>query len=91
MALIFVNGQVEQTFFDGKGARVKEPFTKRDGTESAAYYTAFFDEPHGLEVGQQGKFSGLHSVKTEEYNGKWSAKVTLNSARFEPAFEEQGF
>jgi len=81
MALIYVNGTVEGTFFDGKGARVKETFKKRDGSEGASYYSVFFEEPHGLNVGDFGKFSGLHSAKAEEFDGKWFARTTLNSAR----------
>lgn len=83
MALIYVNGTIEGTFFDGKGARIKESFVKRDGTEGATYYSAFFDEPHGLNVGDVVKASGLHSAKVEEYEGKQYARVTLNSARAE--------
>lgn len=87
MALAFVNGTVQRTFFNEKGASIKETFTKRDGTEGAAYYTAFFDEPHGLSEGSTGKFSGLLSVKAREYEKdgevKSSIDVVLNSARFE--------
>ncbi len=56
MAFAIVNGSVNRTFFEGKGASIKETFTKRDGTESASYYTAFFDAPHGLREGDTGKF-----------------------------------
>jgi len=87
MAFAIVNGTVQRTFFDGKGASVKETFTKRDGTEGASYYTAFFDAPHGLSDGDTGKFSGLLSAKVSSYEKegetRHSADIVLNSARFE--------
>ena len=90
MAFAIVNGSVNRTFFDGKGASVVETFQKRDGTEGKSYYTAFFDEPHGLDEGATGKFSGLLSAKAREYqdkdgNARVSADIVLNSARFEPS------
>ena len=90
MALAYVNGSVNRVFFNGKGASVVETFQKRDGTEGKSYYTAFFDEPHGLDEGATGKFSGLLSVKGKSYTNKDGDEVNgfdvvLNSARFEPA------
>lgn len=89
MAFAIVNGTVQRTFFDGKGASVKETFTKRDGTEGASYYTAFFDAPHGLAEGATGKFSGLLSSKVSSYEKegetRHSADIVLNSAKFEAA------
>ena len=89
MAFAIVNGTVQRTFFDGKGASVKESFTKRDGTEGASYYTAFFDAPHGLSDGDTGKFSGLLSAKVSSYEKdgetRHSADIVLNSAKFEAA------
>ena len=82
MAIVNIkNGTVERTFFEGKGAAVKETFNKRDGSEGAQYYSVFFDAPHGLSQGDQGDFSGLLGVKAEEYEGVWRAKIALNSAR----------
>jgi hypothetical protein len=88
MAFAIVNGTVQRTFFDGKGASVVETFQKRDGTEGKSYYTAFFDAPHGLSEGSTGKFSGLLSAKAREYedkegNNRVTADIVLNSARFE--------
>lgn len=93
MAFAIVNGTVQRTFFEGKGASVKETFTKRDGTEGASYYTAFFESPHGLSEGDTGKFSGLLSAKSREYEGndgqtRHSADIVLNSAKFETAESE---
>lgn len=89
MAIAIVNGKVNRVFFEGKGASVVETFQKRDGTEGNSYYTAFFDAPHGLEEGAEGKFSGLLSVKAREYEKdgeiKHTADAVLNSARFEAA------
>lgn len=88
-----INGVVEGTFFDGKGARVKETFKKRDGTEGASYYSLFFDEPHGLQVGDSGKFQGAVSVKAEQNpnNQNWYGKVTVNSARAEDIVQGEAF
>lgn len=88
MAIAIVNGEISRVFFNGQGASVVEKFQKRDGTEGAKYYTAFFDEPHGLEEGSVGKFSGLLSTKIREYEKdgetRQSFDVILNSARYEP-------
>jgi hypothetical protein len=75
--------EVTNTFFDGKGASVKESFTKNDGTEGAQYFSAFFTAPHGLNVGDVVKIGGIQSVKTEEYEGVVRAKVTINNAQVE--------
>jgi hypothetical protein len=85
MAWAVVSGKVERTF--GKGVAVKETFEKRDGTEGAAYYTAWFDEDSGLNVGDTGKFSGFLSAKINEYEKDGEtvrrAEIVLNSTRFE--------
>ena len=72
MAFITVTGEVTRTFWNGQGAGIKESWTTNDGDERAAYYSAFFDEPHGLEEGDAGKFSGRLGVKpnTYEKNGE---------------------
>jgi len=90
MAYVTVNGSVEQTFYEGKGARIKESFTKRDGEAGAAYYSAFFEQEHGLNVGDEGKFSGLLGVKSEEYDGKHFARVTLNNTKAENIVSADG-
>lgn len=86
------NGTVENVFFDGKGARIKESFTKRDGTEGATYVTAFFEEPHGLQIGDAGKFQGAISVKAEQSptNQNWYAKVVINQARVDDLVQGEG-
>jgi hypothetical protein len=89
MAFAIVNGEVNRVFYNGLGISIKETFQKRDGSEGAAYYTAFFDQDPGLSEGTRGKFSGLLSAKAREYDGangerKISADIVLNSAKFEP-------
>lgn len=79
-----VKGEVTNTFFEGKGLKVKETFTKRDGTEGSNYYSVFFEEPHGLDVGERGTFQGPGTVKAEEHDGQWWGRLTVNNARFEP-------
>ena len=88
MAIINLrNAEVTRTFWGGKGAGLKESFRKQDGTEGAAYYSAFFDEEHGLSEGDRGNFSGLLGTKVSTYEKdgetKYGVDVTLNSARFE--------
>lgn len=73
--------EVTNVFFDGKGASVKETYTKNDGSEGAQYFSAFFDKPHGLNVGDIVKIGGIQSVKTEEWEGVIRAKVTINNAQ----------
>ena len=89
MAFINVTGEVTRTFWNGQGAGIKESWTTNEGEERAAYYSAFFEEPHGLEEGDAGKFSGRLGVKpnTYEKNGetKHGVDVTINATRFTPA------
>lgn len=95
MAFAIVNGTVNRVFYNGQGASVVETFQKRDGTEGKSYYTAFFDAPHGLDEGVAGKFSGLLSAKSREYEDKegqtrTAVDIVLNSARFEAADSSDG-
>jgi hypothetical protein len=89
MAYAILNGEVVGTFYNGKGARIKESFTKRDGTEGAQYFSAFFEEPHGLNEGDSGVFKGTFSASINEYADKqtgeprYSAQVTLNNTKAE--------
>lgn len=94
MAYVIVDGEVTRTFFEGKGVAFKETFKKRDGSEGAAYYSAFFQEPHGLAEGAKGTFKGNLSTKAREYEDKdgqprTSVDVTLNNTKFEPS-DDQG-
>ena len=88
MAIISIrNAEVTRTFWNGKGAGLKESFRKQDGEEGARYYSAFFDEEHGLSEGDRGNFSGLLGTKVSTYEKdgetKYGVDVTLNSARFQ--------
>ena len=88
MAIINIrNAEVTRTFYNGKGAGLKETFKLRDGGDGARYYSAFFDEEHGLSEGDRGNFSGLLGTKVSSYEKdgetKYGVDVTLNSARFE--------
>jgi hypothetical protein len=87
MAYIIAEGEVVRTFFDGKGLTFKEVFTKRDGTEGAAYFTAFFTEPHGLDEGDTATFKGNISVTLVSYEKdgetKYTAKATINNTKAE--------
>lgn len=87
MAWTIINGEVTNVFKGtGNGVKVKESFTKRDGTPGQAFYSVWFDEPHSLAVGDTGKFSGPSSLSTEEYpegSGTTYARLSLNSTKFE--------
>lgn len=91
MAILNIrNAEVTRTFYNGLGAGLKETFTLRSGEEGARYFSAFFEEPHGLSEGDKGDVSGLFSAKVNEYQTKegetkHGVDVTLNSARFSPA------
>lgn len=93
MAYVIVDGEVTRTFFEGKGVAFKETFKKRDGSEGAAYYSAFFAEPHGLGEGSKGTFKGNLSTKAREYEDKEgqprvSVDVTLNNTKFEASADD---
>lgn len=87
MAYVIAEGTVVRTFFNGKGLTFKEEFTKRDGTEGASYFTAFFAEEHGLDEGDSATFKGNISVKLDTYEKdgetKYSATATLNNTKAE--------
>lgn len=89
MAYLISEGEVVRTFFEGKGLTFKEVFTKRDGTEGAAYFTAFFTEPHGLSEGDKATFKGNISVTLDTYPDKetgetrYTAKATVNNTKAE--------
>lgn len=87
MAYIIVNGEVTRVFYEDKGFAIKEEFTKRDGTTGAAYYTAFFQEPQDLSVGDSGVFKGNVSVSLRSYEKdgelKYSADATINNTKVE--------
>lgn len=92
MAWITVrNAEVTNVFYNGLGAKIKESFTKGDGTPGAAYFSAFFTEPHGLEVGSLGTFGGTMGAKATEFEGKWRAEITLNNTTFQPVEGNGGF
>lgn len=87
MAYVIAEGTVQRTFFEGKGLAFKESFTKRDGTEGASYYTAFFQEPHGLAEGDSATFKGNISVSLRSYEKdgetRYSADATINNTKAE--------
>ena len=80
--------KVGRVFFEGKGAEFVEEFQTRSGETGTKKYSAFFDEPHGLSVGDTGNVSGLLSVKAslwerEDGDALPVADIVLNSPRFE--------
>lgn len=87
MAYVIVNGTVVRTFYNGKGVSIKETFTKRDGEEGSAYYSAFFQEPHNLDEGDSGTFKGNLSAKVNEYEKDGETRrnvdLTLNQTKVE--------
>lgn len=87
MATTTVQGEVTRVFFDGRGAEVTEQYEIR-GEARKTRWAAFFESPHGLEVGQQVEVSGLHGDKLDEWPDRddpavtrRSVKRTLNRAR----------
>lgn len=95
MAYVIVDGVVDRTYFEGKGVTFHEEFKKRDGETGKAYFSAFFDSPHGLSEGDKGTFKGNLSVRLREYEvegqTKYSADATLNNAKYEAASGDEPF
>lgn len=85
MAYVTVQGTVGRTFFDGKGADVVEEFTKRDGTAGKTRWGVFFEQPHGLSVGDRVEVSGQHSDRVDEWvkdgETRHVVKRTINRAK----------
>lgn len=84
MAYTSVKGNVSRVFFNGKGAEVEERFTV-SGKEITKRWAAWFDEPHGLEVGAQVEVSGLHDDKIDSWDKdgetRHAVKRSLNKAK----------
>lgn len=70
MAFTTVEGEITRVFHEGKGARLKETFTKRDGLEGSKEWTLWFKDPHGLVEGDRGTFRGSHSDEVDEWQGR---------------------
>lgn len=70
MAFTTVEGEITRVFHEGKGARLKETFTKRDNSEGSKEWTLWFKEPHGLSEGDRGTFRGSHSDEVDEWQGR---------------------
>jgi hypothetical protein len=87
MAKLEINGTVEKVFYEGKAASVTESYKDRDGKDQIKRYTAWFKDPHGLDVGDTVSVQGLHSAQIDEWTDEVSgeirraAKVALNNAR----------
>lgn len=86
MATVTAKGEIGRVFFDGKGAEVVEKFTVR-GSEVTVRWSAFFDQPHGLEVGSVVEVTGLHGDKSDSWPDKGTGEIrhgvkrTINKAR----------
>ena len=84
MAITSVKGNISRVFFNGKGAEVEEKFTI-SGKEITKRWAAWFEEPHGLEVGAQVEVSGLHDDKIDSWDKdgetRHSVKRSLNKAK----------
>jgi len=95
MASISVKGTAERIFFGGCGVDVTEKSMNANGELVTRRYTAWFTEPVTFTEGTSGKFSGLLSLKIEDWtdkegqvkldmNGKpgRSIKVSINNCKF---------
>lgn len=96
MANLTVTGEVTRVFHHGKGVAITESFEKRDGTIGNSYYTAWFEDDSGLQEGDYGKFSGLFSIKVDNWEDKKTGEPrtgytpTMNNTRFEYESDEGG-
>lgn len=85
---------VKRVFYNGLGAEFVETFQTQSGETAEKKYSAFFEQPHGLSVGDRGNVSGLLSVKARlwERDGEAPvpmADIVLNSPRFEASGYEE--
>jgi len=95
MASISIKGTAERIFFNGCGVDVTEKSTSQSGEIITRRYTAWFNEPVTFPEGTTGKFSGLMSLKIEDWTDKdgepkldmsgkpgRSIKVSINNCKF---------
>jgi hypothetical protein len=66
MAFVTVKGTINRVFYQGKGAEVVEKFNVK-GRDVSKYWSAWFENPHGLSEGDQVEVSGLHGDELNEY------------------------
>ena len=83
---------VKSSFYDGKGAKIAEQFTKRDGSAGESYYTLFFNEPHGLaDDTKLTKVGGVLSTKGRIYDPEdGEARAVVDVVLNNPTFEVAG-
>lgn len=97
MAKITVEGSVGRLFYENKGVEVIEFYKSRTGEKKSRKYTAWFENPQNLTVGQTGTFSGSLSAEIDDWknqdgspkldqSGKpgRSIKLAINGATFDP-------
>lgn len=88
MAFVTVEGKIGRVFYEGKGAEVVETFTAQ-GKEVTKRWSAFFDQPHGLNVGAAVKVTGIHGDKVDEWDDKetgdkrHAVKRSINKTRID--------
>ena len=90
MAFLSVkNATVDRFVYNGKGVRLVETFTKRDGEQGKAYFTAWFQNPvDDFNEGDVVNISGTFSVKSNVYTDKDGIEqigtdVSINNARYD--------
>jgi len=95
MAITTVKGSVSRVFFDGRAAEVTESFEIK-GKEITKRWACWFQEEHGLNVGDVAEVSGLHDDKIDSWDDKtsgekrYSVKRSLNKARLGVSGPETG-
>ncbi len=72
MAVVSVEGVVSRVFFDGRGAEVTE-VSESKGKEFKTRWTCWFQDEHGLAVGDVVEVSGLHGDKVSDWTDKQGA------------------
>lgn len=84
MAFIQVAGEVTRTFYNGRGAEVTESFAA-GGKDIKKRWACWFENEHGLNVGQQVEVSGIHSDEVSEWEKdgevKHNVKRSINKTK----------
>ena len=90
MAFITVTGTVKNKVWDDKGLNIVESYTNADGKLITRYYTAWFESPQSIAVGEPISVSGVLSVKVTPKTGtdgieRHFADISINKSEIKQA------
>lgn len=86
MAFITAKGTITRIFHNGTGAELTESWNGREGKPMSKRWTAWFEQPHGLQEGETVELTGVHGDGVDEWQDKeqqtrHTVKRSINKAQ----------